>query len=203
MHEPVGQSPLHLLAAASRTSTANTRAGVSACEMRLLGYISLRGDAGNAAFMDATARVLGTALPTEPCTFVRPETQAVLWLSPDEWMIVCPRANLDTQLRALGQALAGTHHQAIDNSGGYTQVRIHGPNAIDVLRHASVYDFSALGPGRVVGTTFGKSSLYVYRDNDGFCLLLRRSFTDYIWRFLVRATEPYGIDVTEPAVAAS
>jgi sarcosine oxidase, subunit gamma len=203
MHEPIAQSPLHLLAAASRTSTADTRAGVSACEMRLLGYIGLRGNASDTAFMEATARVLGTALPTEPCTFVRSDAQQLLWISPDEWMIISPRANLDTQLRALGQALAGTRHQAVDNSGGYTQVRIFGPNAIDVLRHASVYDFSTLGPGRVVGTTFGKSSIYVYRDYDGFCLLLRRSFADYIWRFLVRAAEPYGFHVTEPAVAAS
>jgi sarcosine oxidase, subunit gamma len=203
MHEPIAQSPLQLLAAASPTTSTIRRAGVVACEMRRLGYISLRGNSRDTAFIDATAGVLGTALPTEPCTFVRSDDATILWLSPDEWLIVCPRANLDAQLRQLGQALAGTRHQAIDNSGGYTQVRIDGPNAINVLRHTSVYDFATLGQGRVVGTTFGKSSLYVYRDNDGFCLLLRRSFADYIWRFLVRATEPYGFDVTEPAVAAS
>ncbi len=35
----------------------------------------------------------------------------------------------------------------------------------------------------------------MYREGDGFCLLARRSFADYIWRFLVRAAEPYGFGV--------
>ena len=199
MFKPVAQSPLHALAAASRTSGSDSRDSVVAYEMPLFGYISLRGNAGDAAFMGATARILGMAIPTEPCTFARSDTQILHWLSPDEWMIVCPRENLDSQLRDLGQVLAGTRHQAVDNSGGYTQVRLHGSNAIDVLRHASVYDFSALGPGRVVGTTFGKSSVYIYRLDDAFCLLLRRSFADYIWRFLARAAEPYGFGVSKPA----
>jgi sarcosine oxidase, subunit gamma len=199
MFKPVAQSPLHALAAPTPASDAIARCGVLAWEMPLFGYISLRGNAGDPAFMNATARVLAMAVPTEPCTFTQSDTQELLWLSPDEWMIVCPRAKLDIQVRDLGQALAGTRHQVIDNSGGYTQVRLHGPNAIDVLRHASVYDFSALGPGRVIGTTFGKSSVYVYRADDGFCLLLRRSFADYLWRFLTRAAEPYGFGVSKPA----
>ena len=53
------------------------------------------------------------------------------------------------------------------------------------------------GVGRVVGTTFGKSSVYAHRQGDGYCLLLRRSFADYIWRYLVRASVPYGLAIVD------
>jgi sarcosine oxidase subunit gamma len=82
-----------------------------------------------------------------------------------------------------------------DNSGGYTQVILSGRNALDVLQHTTVYDFEALEPGRVVGTTFGKSSVYAHRAGEGFCLVMRRSFADYIWRYLVRAAAPYGLGI--------
>jgi sarcosine oxidase subunit gamma len=61
--------------------------------------------------------------------------------------------------------------------------------------HTTVYDIGALAPGRVVGTTWGKASLYLHRQDEGFCLLLRRSFADYIWTYLVRAAGPYGFGV--------
>jgi sarcosine oxidase subunit gamma len=72
---------------------------------------------------------------------------------------------------------------------------VQGRNVLDVLQHASVYDFALLDAGRVVGTTFGKSSVYVHRQGDGYCLMLRRSFADYIWRYLVRAATPYGMGI--------
>ena len=135
-------------------------------------------------------------LPTQPCTLAMSAAAKMLWLSPDEWMIVCDRARDSPRFsRDLNQALAGIRSQVADNSGGYTQVLLQGANARDLLAHTSVYDIAALGEGRVVGTTFGKSSLYVHRQGDGYCLLLRRSFADYIWRYLVRAAEPYGFGV--------
>ena len=96
---------------------------------------------------------------------------------------------------ASGKALSGVRSQVVDNSGGYTEIIVQGRNASDVISHASVYDLHRLGEGRVVGTTFGTSAVHMYRERDGVSLLVRRSFADYIWRFLVRAAEPYGFGV--------
>ena len=63
------------------------------------------------------------------------------------------------------------------------------------MQHVSVYNIADLHDGKIVGTTFGKASVYLHRQGDGYCLLLRRSFSDYIWRFLVRASTPYGFGV--------
>ena len=70
-----------------------------------------------------------------------------------------------------------------------------GTSATDVLTHATVYDVRALEAGRVVGTTFGKASVFLRREGEGYVLLFRRSFSDYIWRTLERATSPYGFAV--------
>lgn len=195
MSEPVLQSPLHAFGLAAQAQPIDASKGVWANEIPLLGYISLRGNVQDAAFVDAIPSALGVRLPTEPCTLAVSSDVKVLWISPDEWMIVCARSRVGSLLGDLAQALNGIRSQVVDNSGGYTQVVLQGANASDVLSHASVYDFAALAPGRVVGTTFGKSSLYLHRTDDGYCLMLRRSFADYIWRYLVRAAQPYGFGV--------
>jgi sarcosine oxidase subunit gamma len=197
MSEPALQSPLHAFGLAAQAKPVADGKGVWANEIPLLGYISLRGRAHDVAFVEAASGALDFKLPTQPCTLAVSATAKVLWLSPDEWMIVCSRDRLPGLLRDLNQALTGLRSQVVDNSGGYTQVLVQGTNARDLVSHASVYDIAALEQGRVVGTTFGKASLYVHRQDDGYCLMLRRSFADYIWRYLVRAAAPYGFGVAQ------
>ena len=92
----------------------------------------------------------------------------------------------------------GIHSQVLDNSGGYTSVRLQGKQAVDVLQHCTVYNLHELTPNKVVGTTFGKTSVIIYRVDNGFYLVLRRSFADYIWRYLEQAATPYGFGINKP-----
>jgi sarcosine oxidase, subunit gamma len=197
MAEPIMRSPLHAFGLESQARAVDDSKGVWANEMPCLGYISLRGNSGDTAFVTVVSSTIGAPLPIQPCTLATSNGVKVLWLSPDEWMIVCERSQLGSLMGRLREALSDIRSQVVDNSGGYTQVILLGRNALDVLQHASVYDFAALDVGRVVGTTFGKSSVYAHRQGDGYCLLLRRSFADYIWRYLVRAALPYGLGVAD------
>ena len=195
MSDPVMQSPLHAFGLSVKAMAVDQSQGVWVSEIPHIGYISLRGSSGDAAFVAAATLAIGVALPIKPCTFTASGSLKVLWLSPDEWMIVSPRSQLSKLLGDLKQSLGGLRHQAVDNSGGYTQVLLQGQMASDVLGHVSVYDVAGLKPGSVVGTTLGKSSVYLHRQGDSYCLLLRRSFADYIWRYLVRAAAPYGLGI--------
>jgi sarcosine oxidase, subunit gamma len=196
MSEPVLQSPLYTFGLSAQARPADESRGLWANEvLPPQGYIGLRGNPADAGFQDGAASALGIRLPEKPCTFTRSGAVKALWLAPDEWMIVAPRARLVPLLRGLGKALSGIRSQVVDTSGGYTEIVVQGRNVSDVISHASVYDLQRLGEGRVVGTTFGKSAVYMYREDNGVCLLVRRSFADYIWRFLVRAAEPYGFGV--------
>ncbi|MGO4685910.1 sarcosine oxidase subunit gamma [Hyphomicrobium sp. 2TAF46] len=199
MSEPIMRSPLHALGLASQARPIDDSHGVWANEIPHLGYISLRGDSRDQAFVSGASKALGVPLPLDPCTLARSESVTVLWLSPDEWMIISAPGRVNALRASLEQALAGVRSQVVDNSGGYTQIFLGGTHALDVLRHVSVYDFESLQPGRVVGTTFGKSSAYAFQQGDGYRLIVRRSFADYIWRYLVRATTPYGLGIANVA----
>ena len=190
------QSPLHRYNLPAATKSINSSVGVWANEVPLLGYISLRGNALQPAFIDAVHGVLGAHLPIQPCaTQVFAENSEILWISPDEWLIICPREQSAKLQVLLKLALVGLHSQVVDNSGGFTTVILQGKHAIDLLQHCTVYNVHALQLGHVVGTTFGKMSCFLMRQNEGYKLVFRRSFADYIWTFLVRAALPYGFGV--------
>lgn len=192
---PVMQSPLHHFNLNANQQPIDTSKGVWANEITLLGYISLRGKAQNVLFTKAAKKALGVALPILPCSLISASWGCIYWLSPDEWLIVCARelhAELQQKLEA---ALVGNHSQVIDNSGGLTTVFLQGKNASVVLHHCTVYDLNALTTGKVVGTTFGKTSVFLHQHGNGYNLIFRRSFADYIWRYLERSALPYGFGI--------
>ncbi len=193
--QPAMQSPLHHFNLATKAVLADDNKGVWANEIALLGYISLRGNAQNAVFTRAAESALGESLPTLPCSLISTAWGNIYWLSPDEWLIVCVREKRAELQHALQAFLVGVHSQLVDNSGGYTSVILRGKHADDVLQHCTVYDLHSLTKNKVVGTTFGKSSVFLHRKNDGYQLIFRRSFADYIWRYLERAATPYGFGI--------
>lgn len=194
---PVMQSPLHPFGLAAKQEKINDNKGAWANEIPLLGYISLRGDSQNAAFVNAVSSTLNVALPVQPCSMVYTAWGSILWLSPDEWLITCKRDQRAPLQQSLETGLTGIHSQVVDNSGGYTTVLLKGKNASNVLHHCTVYDLNMLQAGKVVGTTFGKLSLYIHQHEDGYSLVFRRSFADYIWRYLERSALPYGFGIAQ------
>jgi sarcosine oxidase subunit gamma len=194
---PVMQSPLHHFNLAEQAVPIDASQGVWANEIALQGYISLRGNAQNAAFTKAAKKALDVALPTLPCGLIDTPLLRIYWLSPDEWLIVCERKKCAELHHALQAALVLVHSQIVDNSGAYTSVLLQGKNATDILQHCTVYNLHALETDKVVGTTFGKSSLILHRHENGYMLIFRRSFADYIWRYLERAATPYGFGISK------
>jgi sarcosine oxidase, subunit gamma len=193
---PVMQTPLQHFNLSAKQEAMTDAKGVWAHEMALLGYIHLRGNAQNKDFLTAVKKAIGIDLPTGACS-LSAAAMTILNLSPDEWMLVCPREQRAAIQQSLETALTGIHSQVLDNSGGYTSVWLQGKQATDALQHCTVYNLHALTPNKVVGTTFGKASVIIYRLDNGFCLVLRRSFADYIWRYLARAAAPYGFGIAK------
>jgi sarcosine oxidase, subunit gamma len=195
----VMQSPLHHFEFSATQVPPDKFKGVWANEIALQGYINLRGDPQNTAFLQGAEAALGCALPIAACSLVDTRQCTILWLAPDEWLLVCARERRAELQAKLETTLAGIHSQVVDNSGGFTSVLLQGKNARDALSHCTVYDLHALTAGKVVGSTFGKVSCYLHAQDDGqsirYVLIFRRSFADYIWRYLARAAAPYGFGI--------
>lgn len=197
------RSPLHDFDLPSRAATPGAENRVLLCELPHLAYLVLRGQADDAAFMQAVAAVLGQSLPTQPMALLATTCGVVLWCSPDEWLLVCKRSGRDALLENLGAALRGVFAQVVDNSGGLGMLRLAGPDHLLLLRQLSPYDFTRLGVGRCVHTVAAKASLTVARsDEAGVLLLFRRSFADYLWRLIERTAQPYRPGISAPGHCA-
>ena len=205
------RSPLHRYALPARAKALDNSCGVWANEVPLLGYITIRGNAQQPEFLAAVKLALMADIPTLPCSMLVSNGCSIYWLSPDEWLITCPREQMQSLQQSLKAALTGIHSQVVDNSGGYTTVILSGKNASDVLQHCTIYNLHHLKANHVVGTTFGKMSVYLYRHVEGrsegeakvadaishlsYGLIFRRSFADYIWPLLERSASPYGFGI--------
>lgn len=185
------EMPLHQQWQALPVSEANDSLNYSSGNA--LGFIHLRGLPDDNAFRLAVRAVLGADVPTTPKQLVYGGQAAVMWLSPDEWLVLCPYAAKAALLADLQAALAGIFAQVVDNSGGFMMLRIHGRHAETVLRHLTPYDVASLEAGQCVQTVMKKTTVVINKvaDND-FALVFRRSFADYLWRVLQKTARPYG-----------
>lgn len=174
------------------------KAGVTAAERAFLGHLNLRGDPGDAGFLEAVERVLGVGLPLTPNTAAGSDELTVYWLCPDEWLIVTG-ADRQTALEGeLRQAL-GEHHVAItDVSGGQTVLRLGGPRLRDLLAKGCSLDLHPrqFRPGQCAQTLYAKAPVLLRAVDAGtFELVVRRSFADYLWQWLEDAAGEYGLAV--------
>ncbi|OYO29266.1 sarcosine oxidase subunit gamma [Janthinobacterium sp. PC23-8] len=201
---PYAQSPLHGFSLGAQARRQDDSCGVWMNELGLLGYVIVRGDAQDGAFVKACQTVLGIALPQEPGTVAPFAHGVALWQAPDEWLLVCARSACQASIDALEAALQDVHAQVVDNSGGLTMVYLSGAHQVTLLRHVGVYDFDALAPGRLASTVCGKATLTVFRhDLQGIFVILRRSFADYVWRLLSKSARPYGLGIAAVKADAS
>lgn len=168
-------------------------------EDALRGQLIIRGDASNTDFANGLKSALGLALPGQLTSSVS-DSIALLWLSPDEWLLLCDLEQtfaIESQLR---EALTG-HYAVINVSGGQTQIRLAGSAAASVLQKSIPYDVSdAHFPvGKVVTTALAKTQATVRRiSSTDWELTVRRSFADYAWRWLTDASREFGLHLGQP-----
>ena len=139
--------------------------------------------------------VRGVELPVEPCTWRHAGDTAVYWLGPDEWLIAVPagtEADLEQELR---HTLAGSF-SIVDTSGANCFLNLSGPAVGRVLQKSSPYDFHPRNfpAGRCVQTVFAKASALVAAHADAyFDVVVRRSYADYVDRWIEDAAAEYGL----------
>jgi sarcosine oxidase, subunit gamma len=170
--------------------------GAVALRERLhLGYINLRGDPADSAFLDAVTAVLGLALPLVPNTTGGSAERAVFWLGPDEWLIVtAPDAQLQLT-EELEAALQGQHVAITDLSGGQCAIAVSGPRARELLAKGCGLDLHPrkFPPGRCAQTVLAKAGVLIchWDESPAFEVLVRRSFADHLWSWLRAAAQSF------------
>ena len=178
-------------------ATAADGLAVSLREIPDRGMIDLRGLATDDAFMVAARTVLGVALPAAPRTSVSWGDIKVLWLSTDQWLILCPRTKAHALLAELRGALTGIHSLAVDVSDMRAVIRMEGEGSREILMKGTSLDLLS---GDYAASTCRRmrfaeiAALLHVVEEDIFDIYVFRSYAHYAWDFLLAtAREPAAI----------
>jgi sarcosine oxidase subunit gamma len=153
------------------------------------GQLVLRVTADNDLFSQAITTITELQLPKKPLQSVSNQDYTIHWISPDEFLLICPE-NTEFKVENLIRAEMNDHenHFAIVNvTSGQTVVDISGIAAESILKKSTPYDIhpSILSLGKVVTTVFAKTQVILWRtSSEHFSVVVRRSFSDYFWRWV-------------------
>ena len=193
------RSALAHLGIEARASAVAGDAGVTLRESPMHGLLVLRGDAAGAEFRGAVAAVLGIEPVVEPSTAVRRRDVSMLWLGPDEWLVVTPERRLDRIERTLRDALEGQHAALTDVSHGRAVVVLSGPHAREVLAKGCTLDLHprVFGPGRCAQSRLAKCQALIHQTTDApeYEIHVQRSFAQYAWTWLEDAGQEFGVRI--------
>ncbi len=163
-------------------------------EVASQGHVNLRGAARNAVFKDAVQATAGVSLPLAANTASGTQPPCALWLGPDEWLLRLPgEAQAATCVDALDAALAGEFFAASDISSAQTVLRLSGAHARRVLSKGCTLDLhpGVFGAGRCAQTNMAQATVILLPLADaagGIEVVVRRSFADYLARWLLDAS---------------
>lgn len=156
------------------------------------GFLNVRLNPRDELAVKAVEQILGQAVPLVSNTYGRGEHR-VYWLGPDEWLIETDAGDVVALENELAMALAGSSAAINDVSGGYVALRIVGADARTVLAKGCTLDLHPpeFRPGRCARTGLARTTILLAADGepDSYTIIVARSFTDYLRRWLAHAAE--------------
>ncbi|MFI5890394.1 sarcosine oxidase subunit gamma [Actinoplanes sp. NPDC051513] len=189
-----------LAGAADRLARVTGAAGgaIAMAEVPFLTQLDLRLDPDGPAAATA-GKELGLALPTQACTSSRSGDIDVLWLGPDEWLVVGPPGAAERLTGQLRSAAGSGHASVVDVSAQRTTLFLSGPRVRDLLALGCAVDLHprVFGTGDCVQTVLAHVPVVLLRRDPGdaaepaFWVLVRASFAAHLVDWLVDASVEY------------
>lgn len=190
-------SPAAHLAGAFAAAEVTGARGVALREVAFLTMVGLRVEPFSGPAGRVAAR-LGTQLPTRCGSTSASGDDTVLWLAPDELLVVSARdaAELTAELVA---ALHGEPGSVVDLSANRSTLELNGPSARDLLEKGCPLDLHprSFAVGDAYATTLAGVPVLLWRTGaQSYRVLPRSSFADHVGRWLVDAMAEY--EAAEP-----
>jgi len=151
---------------------------------------NLRGEAGQAGFVEAIMQATNQELPLKPNTFSSGRHR-IFWLGPNEWLIESPQERAEPLQSGLMAVLSGLHASVTDISGGMISMTLRGNAVNDLLAKGCTLDLdpSQFKAGVCAQTGLAKANVLIARmsNPERFEIFVRRSFADYLMQWLNHA----------------
>ena len=150
--------------------------------------VNLRGDPADPRFARTVGAALGCVLPTAPNSVQTAAEVTVLWLGPDEWLVLAEPGREASLVDELVAAMDGVPASVVDVSGNRARLRLAGPGAREVLAKGCPLDLHprAMKPGDCAQTVLARTAVILHQVDDRPCydLYPRRSFAPYLAAWL-------------------
>ena len=183
--------------------------GVMLAELPFLAMVSLRVDP-TSAVAARVERALGVGLPGAGAVasvtvgeldgVVAGQVRSVLWLGPDEWLVVGPDGDTGTLVGLLVEAVAAGPGSVVDVSANRDTLVVSGPRARDLLEKGCTLDLHprSFAAGQCAQTTFARGHALIWQTGDEssaggavYRLLFRGSFAGYFADWLTDAAAEF------------
>ena len=166
-------------------------------EAPLQGMITLRGDLSAKAIVKAVTGITGVKMPNAGEANCAAD-HGLCWMSPDEVLILCPYADVASNLETLNKAFAKLHALAVDVSDARAKFCVSGQGAREVMAKLAPVDVS---PDAFLAGTFRRTRMAqvpaaFWMQNEGtFEVICFRSNAQYMFDLLKVAAQPgSGVD---------
>lgn len=142
--------------------------------------------------LDVRARpgsVAPLGFPSDPNTVAGDPGWDVLWLGPDEWLVVADPGTAVAVAAVLEGSLAGDHHSVVDVSVNRAVLELTGSGRHELLATACPLDLHprAWSVGRCAQTLFGAAPVLLQERAAATRLFVRPSFAGYVVDLLIAA----------------
>ena len=131
----------------------------------------------------------GTAMPGQRQALFS-ETGGLIWMSPDELLLLCPYNDVAATVQTLTRVLAKSHTHVANVSDARAMFTVSGPAAREVLAKLCPVDFApdAFAPGQIRRTRMAQVPAAIWQDgDDSFRVICFRSVADYVFGALKAA----------------
>lgn len=184
----------HLHARFAEAEVTGSR-GVRLSELPFLTMVGLRVRQGSGSRAGLEA-CLGAPLPTQYGEVSEGSDVTVLWLSPDEFLLVSAALASDNLVEELSAIVAGSADAVVDLSANRTTFVLEGPAAREVLEKGCPVDIHprSFAVGTAVNTNLGRVPVILHQVGaDAYRIFPRSSFADHLGRWLIDAMAEFKV----------
>ena len=188
-----GRSALHGQGTITLPNPNGGEPGLVFCEMAHLGKINMRADKSAGKIVKS---ITGCAFPPAANKFTTAGERHVVWLGPDEFMIIC-EAGKDEELTGTIRASFESRHVAITNiTDALAAFHLKGDAVRQVLAKGCALDLhqNSFISGDAAQTLLSHAAVTIMAlADDEFIVICRTSFAPYLHDWLCDAALEYGV----------
>ena len=174
-------------------------ADITLKEEKDVGKLILRGSLSDKKFITPIKKYLSEQFPALPNVFFDDAKVRVVWLGPDEWLLLTNWNEIDTLTADLTKALSKTYFALVDVSDNSTIIELKGKQSLEILMKGCSLDVhpKVFQPGCSVQTDLGLANIILLKiaEDPVFQIVVRASFANYLWDWLLDAADEFKLRI--------